>query len=49
MKNELLKLYKEYCDYVDADNDHYTDHEYYKGSLELFMEWAEKGFISDLN
>lgn len=45
MKEELLKLYKEYCDYIDSDNDFVTYHADYKGNLALFMRWIKIGNI----
>lgn len=46
MREELLKLYKEYCDYIDEDYLHTTRHEYFKESFGEFMYWLENGFVN---
>jgi len=46
MKKELLKLYKEYKEYIDElfyGTGNYDKSMYY--NLEDFMEWIEYGFI----
>jgi len=45
IKEELLKLYKEYCEHIDSDNDQVTYHQDYKANLALFMLWIEKSNI----
>ncbi len=47
LKENLVELYREYCEYIDADDYHVTDHDYYKNSLSGFMFWLKKGFIDD--
>jgi len=46
MKEEILKLYKEYCDEIDNDDLHFTMHDWFKGDFYHFMFWLENGFIS---
>lgn len=48
-KQELIELYSDYCEYIDNDNNHSSEHDYYKSSLKHFFEWLEKSYISDLN
>jgi len=45
IKEELLRLYREYCEHVDNDNDQVTYHADYKGNFALFMFWLETGDI----
>lgn len=54
MREEIVKLYKEYCEYVDAENMpskkdrpsymRYVDmNKFFKGSFTNFMLWLEFG------
>lgn len=45
MKEELLELYKKYCEAVDEDDLHFTEHDYFKDRLIMFMFWLDNGFI----
>ena len=46
MRPQLIELYQSYCDYIDKDEWHFTEHGYYKSNLALFMEWVRDGEIS---
>lgn len=47
MKNELTKLYKEYCEFIDDNCDRsdigYTRKNLVKANLAHFMNWLENG------
>ena len=45
VKENIVMLYKEYCDYIDAKN-YSTSH--FKSHLYYFMEWLDKGFLAEL-
>jgi hypothetical protein len=45
MKEEILKLYKEYCDEVDRDERHWSEHEDYKKDFGKFMKYLEDGVV----
>jgi len=52
MKRELVKLYKEYCEYIDAEDmpenlpeymRNIDMNSYYKTSFQMFLYWLEHG------
>jgi regulator of sigma D len=51
IQENVVILYKEYCDYIDSNAKDYREHDTYKrlkDSLSSFMEWLDKRFLKEL-